>query len=218
MSVERQQRGQERGPRRRAARDGEAGARPGGARSAEHISRKPSYDTTPAQRRERSREQRRGSARERGQERPDERAPARRTARGSAQSRRTRMPPEEIPARHPQRGRGHTREQGFICGHCKRFIGPLPSGGHHRNHCPFCLYSRHVDAARSGDRLSDCRSLMAPIGAFQRPNGEHVIVHRCLGCGFERFNRIAADDDFDLVLALPVMPPRSGRPSEGPGG
>jgi hypothetical protein len=97
----------------------------------------------------------------------------------------------------------------FTCGHCRRFVGSLPSGGHHRNHCPYCLYSRHVDAATSGDRASACRALMPPIGAFQRPNGEHVIVHRCLGCGFERFNRIAADDDFDLVLTLPVVPPRS---------
>jgi RNHCP domain len=52
---------------------------------------------------------------------------------------------------------------------------------------------------------------MEPIGSFQRPNEEYVIVHRCLGCGFERFNRIAADDDFDLVLALPILPPRTSR-------
>ncbi len=54
---------------------------------------------------------------------------------------------------------------------------------------------------------------MAPIGAFQRPNGEHVIVHHCERCSFERFNRIQADDDFDLVLSLPVVPPRSANPS-----
>jgi hypothetical protein len=52
---------------------------------------------------------------------------------------------------------------------------------------------------------------MEPIGSFQRPNGEYVIVHQCHGCGFERFNRIAADDDFDLVLALPTLPPRTSR-------
>ena len=106
-------------------------------------------------------------------------------------------------------------EQTFTCGHCHRFIGLLPSGGSHRNHCPLCLYSRHVDETRSGDRASTCRALMEPIGAFQRPNGEHVLVHRCLGCGFERFNRIAADDDFDLVLSLPVLPPRSARREDG---
>jgi hypothetical protein len=103
----------------------------------------------------------------------------------------------------------------FKCGHCKQFIGSLPSGGHHRNHCPACLYSRHVDGQRSGDRASTCGALMEPIGAFVRPkNGEHVLVHRCLGCGFERFNRIAADDNFDLVLALPQLPPRSARPGD----
>lgn len=105
-------------------------------------------------------------------------------------------------------------EQSFTCGHCGRFVGALPSGGHHRNHCPYCLYSRHVDAVKSGDRLSGCGGMMAPIGAFQRPNGEHVIVHHCERCGFERFNRIQADDDFDLVLSLPVVPPRSARPAD----
>jgi hypothetical protein len=48
---------------------------------------------------------------------------------------------------------------------------------------------------------------MEPIGSFQRRKGEYVLVHRCLDCELERFNRIAADDDFDLVLALPSLPP-----------
>jgi len=49
---------------------------------------------------------------------------------------------------------------------------------------------------------------MAPVGAFARGKGELVIVHCCLTCGFERHNRIAADDDFDLVLRLPALKPR----------
>lgn len=52
---------------------------------------------------------------------------------------------------------------------------------------------------------------MAPVGTFQRPDGEHAIVHRCLGCGFERFNRIAADDNFARVLDLPRSAPRTSR-------
>jgi RNHCP domain-containing protein len=138
-------------------------------------------------------------------------APRDRKRSGAGGARRTRLPLDEISPRPYQRGRGHTLDESFKCGHCKRFIGPVPSGGRHRNHCPFCLYSKHVDAGQSGDRASACGALMAPIGAFQRPNGEHVVVHRCLGCGFERFNRIAADDDFDFVLSLPVLPPRSAR-------
>ncbi|HCI82356.1 MAG TPA: RNHCP domain protein [Ktedonobacter sp.] len=99
----------------------------------------------------------------------------------------------------------------FKCKNCRRFISPPPSGGHQRNHCPFCLYSLHVDGETSGDRLSTCGSRMEPIGHFQRFKGEYVLVHRCKGCGFERYNRIAADDNFDLVLALPTLAPRTKR-------
>ena len=48
---------------------------------------------------------------------------------------------------------------------------------------------------------------MEPIGSFQRRKGEYALIHHCLECGLERFNRIAADDDFDLVLALPSLSP-----------
>jgi RNHCP domain len=99
----------------------------------------------------------------------------------------------------------------FKCKHCRRFVCPPPSGGRHRNHCPYCLYSRHVDDRKPGDRMSDCGDSMQPVCHFQRPNGEYVIVHHCHGCDFERFNRIAADDDFDLVLSLPAQPPRTSR-------
>ncbi|HLY29989.1 MAG TPA: RNHCP domain-containing protein [Ktedonobacterales bacterium] len=102
------------------------------------------------------------------------------------------------------------REAPFTCGRCGRRVPVLPSGGHHRNHCPYCLYSRHVDAYESGDRASACGALMEPVGIFQRRNGEYVLVHRCQGCGVERFNRIAADDDLPLALGLPALPVRQG--------
>ena len=87
-----------------------------------------------------------------------------------------------------------TRREEFKCGHCRTFVGPPVSGGRHRNHCPLCLYSRHVDRQHPGDRLSECRSLMAPVGTYFRRSGEQVIVHRCLGCDVERHCRVAADD------------------------
>jgi hypothetical protein len=93
----------------------------------------------------------------------------------------------------------------FRCSHCRVMVGPLPSGGRQRNHCPFCLYSAHVDGATPGDRASECGSRMAPVAKFERRNGEEVIVHRCLGCGFERYCRVGADDDWDLVAALPLI-------------
>ncbi len=105
----------------------------------------------------------------------------------------------------------YTRREVFKCRHCRQFIGPLLSGGSQRNHCPYCLYSRHVDGNATGDRMSTCGASMQPVGSFQRAKGEFVIVHRCLGCGFERFNRIAADDNFDLILDLPAVPARTSR-------
>jgi DNA-directed RNA polymerase subunit RPC12/RpoP len=111
--------------------------------------------------------------------------------------------PHEPTRRGPTRAVREGRES-FKCVHCRAFIGPTISGGKHRNHCPLCLYSRHVDGGRPGDRASDCGAKMAPIARFTRPNGEPMVVHRCLGCGFERNNRLAADDNMLLFEELPV--------------
>ena len=107
-----------------------------------------------------------------------------------------------------QKRRASGSDDEFRCRRCKMLVGATLYGGRHRNHCPFCLYSRHVDEKTPGDRANDCNSMMAPIGAFTRPKGEHVIVHRCLGCGFERHNRVAADDSVALLMRLRVVPPR----------
>jgi hypothetical protein len=112
--------------------------------------------------------------------------------------------PRDATRRGPTRAVREGRES-FKCVHCRAFIGPTISGGKHRNHCPLCLYSRHVDGGRPGDRASDCGAKMAPVGRFMRPNGEPMVVHRCLGCGFERNNRLAADDTMLLFEELPVV-------------
>ena len=108
--------------------------------------------------------------------------------------------------------RPHVRADGresFKCGRCRAFVGPTVSGGQHRNHCPLCLTSRHVDLRRPGDRVSPCRALMAPVGTLFRAKGEQVVLHRCNGCGVERTNRVAADDDPLALLRLPPAPPRA---------
>jgi hypothetical protein len=110
-------------------------------------------------------------------------------------------------ARPVQRRRRRDEPEEFRCRHCRVFVVSVPSGGRHRNHCPTCLHSRHVDERLPGDRLSTCGGTMAPIGRFQRAGGEYMLLHRCLDCGIERRNRIAADDDFDLVLSLPEITP-----------
>lgn len=106
-------------------------------------------------------------------------------------------------ARSPREG--NEGDQAFKCGHCKQFIGAPASGGRQRNHCPNCLYSRHVDHTMPGDRRSTCGSLMKPIGLMTRRNGEQVLIHECLGCGKQDPNRIAADDNLVLLDSIPMV-------------
>ena len=78
-------------------------------------------------------------------------------------------------------------------------------GSKHRNHCPYCLWSRHVDL-EPGDRGNGCRGAMMPIGIDVRHNGEWSLIHRCTHCGELRTNRIAGDDQELALLQLVLRP------------
>jgi RNHCP domain-containing protein len=80
-----------------------------------------------------------------------------------------------------------------------------------RNHCPACLWSRHLDWRSAGDRLSICRAAMQPIGLTTKHSrnkyaaerdGELMVVHQCTRCAAIVLNRIAADDSAAALLAL----------------
>lgn len=76
----------------------------------------------------------------------------------------------------------------FVCAHCGREVEPL--GYSSRNHCPFCLWSLHVDI-NPGDRSNECRGQMEPIAAETDAKKGFVIVHRCTMCGEIKRNRAA---------------------------
>jgi hypothetical protein len=40
--------------------------------------------------------------------------------------------------------------------HCRSEVSPDAPGTGHRDHCPSCLWSRHLDDERPGDRASEC--------------------------------------------------------------
>lgn len=88
------------------------------------------------------------------------------------------------------------RREDFTCLHC----GAAVHGNGYTNHCPWCLWSRHVDV-NPGDRAAECGAAMEPVGALS-VGGEIVVVQRCVACGHSRRNRSAADDDRDTLLAL----------------
>lgn len=105
----------------------------------------------------------------------------------------------------PRRPPRTVEDQAFRCRKCRQFIGAPFAGGHHRNHCPNCLHSLHVDLKHSGDRRSTCQSLMAPRALVVRRNGEQMILHECLGCGKTKPTRVAADDNSVLLMRIPPI-------------
>ena len=101
------------------------------------------------------------------------------------------------------------RAPSFRCQHCGREVAQEVLGSTQRNHCPFCLWSRHVDVA-IGDRTSDCLASMEPIGVtFKQAGGELMLVHRCHGCNKISKNRLAGDDDAAAVLAVAELDPET---------
>lgn len=105
-----------------------------------------------------------------------------------------------------RRGERRRKARSFRCGHCRLDVPEQALGTAHRNHCPTCLWSRHVDADTPGDRASECGSLMEPIGITVRGTGEWVLVHRCAGCDEINLNRTAGDDNPLVLLRLAVRP------------
>ncbi len=101
----------------------------------------------------------------------------------------------------------------FRCIFCGQYVSAQEflSGVHHRNHCPYCLWSRHLDLFQAGDRLAACKARMQPIGLtlkragkkYGNPvQGELMLVHRCVECEKVSINRIAADDNNRTVMEI----------------
>lgn len=101
----------------------------------------------------------------------------------------------------------------FRCVHCREFVSTGSQiGTEHRNHCPLCLWSQHVDLEKSGDRKSECKASMEPIGLtfkqegldkWGKPRrGELMIIHRCTQGDKISINRIAGDDDPQMISSI----------------
>jgi hypothetical protein len=96
--------------------------------------------------------------------------------------------------RGPRKASRRHEDRPFNCRQCGRAVTPQQYGSRHRNHCPHCLWSLHVDEA-TGDRRSGCGARMEPIAVWVRADGEWALIHRCTSCAALRSNRVAADDN-----------------------
>jgi predicted Zn-ribbon and HTH transcriptional regulator len=73
-------------------------------------------------------------------------------------------------------------------------------GDGYTNHCPQCLWSKHVDV-HPGDRAAACGGMMEPISVNKKGN-EYIILHTCVKCGFERQNKAVKQDNFDMLVQI----------------
>lgn len=92
-------------------------------------------------------------------------------------------------------------DEEFICENCGKKVTKL--GYSCRNHCPYCLCSKHVDK-NPGDRLETCQGLLEPIGIEISNRKGYIINFKCKKCGAIRKNKAAEDDNMDLIIKLSV--------------
>lgn len=90
------------------------------------------------------------------------------------------------------------RDEEFICENCKKSISKLNYTA--RDHCPYCLYSKHVDIM-PGDRKNECFGLLIPI-AIEKFKDTYKIVYKCNKCKKIHKNIMANDDNMDLIIEI----------------
>ena len=89
-------------------------------------------------------------------------------------------------------------DEAFICENCGKKIEKL--GYTARDHCPYCLYSKHVDI-NPGDRLNTCMGLLKPIG-IEKFKDTYKILYKCTKCNKEHKNIMAKDDDMNMIIEI----------------
>ncbi len=94
-------------------------------------------------------------------------------------------------------------DEEFTCEHCHKHVPKLHYTS--RDHCPYCLYAKHVDV-NPGDRMEECHGMLKPIGIENNPKKGYVIIYQCEKCGAIRKNIVAKDDDMNLVIQLSANP------------
>lgn len=94
--------------------------------------------------------------------------------------------------------RFNMKDESFVCENCKCLVKKLEYSV--RDHCPNCLYSKHVDI-NPGDRLNTCLGLLKPIG-IEKYRDTYKIIYKCLKCKEIHKNIMAIDDNMDLIIEL----------------
>lgn len=89
-------------------------------------------------------------------------------------------------------------DEEFVCENCGKKVDRLNYSA--RDHCPFCLCSKHVDI-NPGDRLNECKGLLKPVD-IEKFKDTYKIIYECNKCGKKHKNIMANDDNMDLIIEL----------------
>lgn len=92
-------------------------------------------------------------------------------------------------------------DENFICENCGLEVTKLNYTA--RDHCPNCLYSKHVDNL-PGDRSNECHGLLKPIG-IEKFKDTYKIIYKCMKCGLTHKNIISNDDNMNLIIELSIQ-------------
>ena len=94
-------------------------------------------------------------------------------------------------------------DEDYICDVCGDEVKAL--GYTARDHCPNCLASKHVDI-NPGDRACECKGILEAIGIEKSKKDTLKIIYKCKSCGMIKRNKMATDDNYDLIIKLSSNP------------
>lgn len=92
------------------------------------------------------------------------------------------------------------KDESFICENCNKNVERLNYTA--RDHCPFCLYSKHVDI-NPGDRQNKCHGLLKPI-SIEKYKNTYKIIYKCEKCNMLHKNIMATDDNYNKIIELSI--------------
>lgn len=93
-------------------------------------------------------------------------------------------------------------DESFTCENCGKTIEPLVYSA--RDHCPYCLFSKHIDIL-PGDRANECHGLLEPI-KIEKFKNTYKIIYKCQKCHKTHKNIMANDDDMNIIIELSKNP------------
>lgn len=86
--------------------------------------------------------------------------------------------------------------ENFVCEKCEKEV----VGNGYTNHCPECLWSKHVDVY-PGDRANTCGGMMEPVGVDKK-GSQYIVTHKCVKCGLLKTNKAIREDSFDMIIQI----------------